>query len=141
VNTPNASFTFAGDLEGQAAVESAAQTFTFLGGLRKVRVVGNFKPPGVNFIGALTYPDANSAEKAALGLKSVHELAQFLSILVSWGVGGKLPPMQVQQQKNEVAFNLAVDENLVRGVLRAAATAAQAFTTVSAAPPAASTKR
>ncbi|HVY45375.1 MAG TPA: hypothetical protein VHB21_05825 [Minicystis sp.] len=119
--TPNASLALAADLVNQPAAEGAAKTLPFLLGLKRARVVGNFRRPGVNLAGALTYPDPQTAATAATQLKSANAVATLLSWIVAGAFGGTMPPIETKQAGSDVGFTMAVDENLVRGLLRAAA--------------------
>jgi hypothetical protein len=125
VSTRNAAFAVAGDFSGQGAVEAAAPQMPFLAGLRYVRVVGNFQPPGVNFAGALTYTDPQSAANGAAALSNLQQLTQFVSMLSSWGMGGPVPAMKVAQSVNDVAFTVPLDESFVRLLLRLSADTAR----------------
>jgi hypothetical protein len=124
---PNASLALAADLGGQPAVEGAAKTLPFLMGLRRARVLGNFRRPGVNLAGALTYPDANVAAQAAVSLKNANAIATLLSWVVAGAFGATMPP--VKQAQADVGFTMAVDENLVRGLLNAAGSLARTAVT------------
>ncbi len=117
VATPNAAFTLAGDMRGQGAVEATTQKMPFLTGLQKIRTVGNFQPPGMNFAGSLTYADAPSAAAGAGQLADLQKLTGFMSILSSFGLAGPPPTMQVQQRDNDLAFTLPVDAGFARFLL------------------------
>jgi hypothetical protein len=126
ISTKNASFALAGDLAGQPAVASAAQQIPFLAGLQIVRVIGNFQPPGVNFAGALTYTDPQSAANGGAALRNLEQIARIASLLTSWGFGaGAVPPMQTAQSGNDIAFTLPLSDSIVRMLLRTGADAAR----------------
>lgn len=125
LETRGASFALAGDLSSQPAVETAAQKLPFITGLRLIRVIGNFQPPGINFAGSLTYADPQSAANGAVALRNLQQAAQFMSMLSSWGFGGTVPPMQVATNTNDVAFTVPLDDTLVRLLLRTAADASR----------------
>jgi hypothetical protein len=124
VSTKGASFALAGDLASQAAVSSTAQQIPFLSGLQYARVLGNFQPPGVNFAGALTYTDPQTAANGAAALKDLEQIARIATLLTSWGFGmGAVPPMQTAQSGNDVAFTLPLGDGIVRMLLRTGAEA------------------
>jgi hypothetical protein len=125
VLTKGAAFTVAGDLTRQAPVEAASQRLPFLAGLRYLRVVGNFQPPGMNFAGALTYADPTSAASGAASLQNLSSVTNFVSLISSWGMGPTVPPMQVAVNGNDAAFTLPLEESLVRILLRLAAETAR----------------
>ncbi|MBI4701161.1 MAG: hypothetical protein HY744_08390 [Deltaproteobacteria bacterium] len=104
-----AAFALAGDLSSQAAVEATAQQLPFLGGLRLVRVLGNFRPPGANVVGTLGYADEQAAAAGAQGLRSVQQLGYIVSLISSFGLGGQMPPMTVAQKGQDVAFAAEID--------------------------------
>jgi hypothetical protein len=121
VSTKGAAFSVAGDFTKQPAVEAGAQKLPFLAGLRYMRVVGNFQPPGMNFAGALTYKDPQTAAAGAANLQNLQQIASFVSVISSWGMGPSVPPMQVAQSGNDAAFTMPMDESLVRTLMRVAA--------------------
>ncbi|WP_437591922.1 hypothetical protein [Sorangium sp. So ce1000] len=131
LGTKGASFAVAGDLSSQAAVASAAGQLPFLAGLQYVRVIGNFQPPGVNFAGALTYTDPQSAANGAVALRNLEQIARIAGVLSSWGFGyGSVPPMQVAQRESDVAFTLPLGEGIVRMLLRTVAETARSVALV-----------
>jgi hypothetical protein len=125
VSTKGAAFSVAGDFTKQPAVEAGAQKFPFIAGMRYMRVVGNFQPPGMNFAGAITYKDPQSATAGAANLQNLQQVTNFVSIISSWGMGPSVPPMQVAQSGNDAAFTMPMDESLVRILLRVAADTAR----------------
>ncbi len=117
VNTPNAAFALAGDISGQGTVEAATQKMPFLTGLQKVRTLGNFQPPGMNFAGSFTYADAASASAGTTNLADLQKLTGFMGLLSSLGLMGPVPQMQVAQRENDVAFTVPVDTSFARFLL------------------------
>jgi len=117
VNTPNAAFALAGDISGQGAVDAATQKMPFLMGLQKIRTIGNFQAPGMNFAGSLTYSDATTAAGGAAQLADLQKLTSFMSLLSSLGLMGPAPQMKIQQRTNDVAFTVPVDTTFARFLL------------------------
>ncbi|HVK71370.1 MAG TPA: hypothetical protein VM694_43255 [Polyangium sp.] len=117
LSTPNAAFALAGDISGQGTVEAATQKMPFLTGLQKVRTIGNFQPPGMNFAGSLTYADAGSAAAGTTNLADLQKLTGFMGLLSSLGLMGPAPQMQVAQRENDVAFTMPVDTSFARFLL------------------------
>ncbi|MDI1430311.1 hypothetical protein [Polyangium sorediatum] len=117
LNTPNAALALAGDISGQGTVEAATQKMPFLTGLQKVRALGNFQPPGMNFAGSLTYADAGSAAAGTTNLGDLQKLTGFMGLLSSLGLMGPVPQMQVAQRENDVAFTMPVDTSFARFLL------------------------
>lgn len=116
-NTPGAAFTLAGDLGGQSAVDAATQKMPFLMGLQKVRAIGNFKEPGMNFAGSFTYADTPSAAAGAVQLADLQKLTGFMSLLSSLGLMGTVPTMRVEQRDNDLAWTMPVDTSFARFLL------------------------
>lgn len=117
LNTPNAAFALAGDISGQGTVEAATQKMPFLTGLQKVRTIGNFQPPGMNFAGSLTYADTASAAAGTTNLADLQKLTGFMGLLSSLGLMGPVPQMQVAQRENDVAFTMPIDTSFARFLL------------------------
>lgn len=120
-NTKGAAYTLAGDFSNQPAVEAAAPKLPFVTGMKYVRIIGNFQPPGMNFAGAFTYSDPQSAANGAAALQNLQQVASFMSMISSWGMGGSVPPMQVAQSGNDTAFTLPMEESMVRLLIKVGA--------------------
>jgi len=116
--TPNASFTLAGDFTGSVPVDVLTSKAPFMAGMRQLRILGNFQPPGMNLAGTLTYTDPTTATTGAQSLRNVQSFAQLLGLLSTLGFGGSLPPMQVGLQGNDVQFTLPVDSRYASFLLR-----------------------
>ena len=119
--TRGAAFAVAGDFSSQVPVGELAREVPFVANLQRLRVIGNFQPPGLNFAGALTYPDPQSAATGAAALRNVQQLTQLVGFLYSLGFGSSIPPMQVAVQQNDVAFTLPMDDKVFGSLLRLAA--------------------
>lgn len=104
-----ADFVLVGDLTGQGVVEASAASFPFLAGLRLVRVLGNFREPGANVVGSLTYRDPASAAAAGQTIQRLRQVAAFASLLSMLGLAPAIPPITVAQQGHDIAFALAID--------------------------------
>ncbi|MFO0760874.1 MAG: hypothetical protein U0359_30635 [Byssovorax sp.] len=120
LNTKNASMIVAGDLSTQSVTDAASAKLPFLGSLRAVRILGNFQPPGMNFAGSLTYPDAATAQAGAQNLQQIQQLTALVSLFSSFGFGAPLPTPQIAQQQSDVGFTVQVDDNLVKVLLQQA---------------------
>jgi hypothetical protein len=118
--TPGAAFTIAADLSSQAIAEATVRQVPFLAGMKLVRVIGNFQPPGVNVAGTLSYADADSASRAAPAMRNLQQLGQLLSLFTSWGLGA-VPNPQIQQQNADVAFTMPIEDAFVHTMMRMAA--------------------
>lgn len=97
--------------------DAAAKNFPFLADLRALRVLGNFQPPGLNFAGSLTYASVDKAKSGAESLKNLSQMAQFASLLTSFGLGSSLPPIQLAISEADVGFVQPVDLGVARTVI------------------------
>jgi hypothetical protein len=116
---------FAADGNATAAY-SAMPLLAFLGGVHKVRIRGDFEPPGLNLSGAITYPDHDSAEQGRSSLRQIYALAQLAGAFSAFR-GITFPPLDVRAEANEVAFTMPVGDATVRPLLLLASTASRAF--------------
>ena len=112
-STRNATMALAADFSEQTPASPVASV---LGGVRRARILGNLDAPGLNLVGALTFVDRESAERAA-GL--LHGVTGVLVMASLAAVLGKipLPRIQTDAKANDVAFTVAVDEVALRPLL------------------------
>jgi hypothetical protein len=113
-------FAVVGDVAGQGVLSATSAQLPFLDKMTMMRVLGNFKAPGMNVVGSLTYSDEAAGKAGAQNLAQLQQLAYLASMAATWGFGGRLPDMNVQQQGNDVAFATELDTamlNLVLGVV------------------------
>jgi hypothetical protein len=116
MNTKNASIAVGGDLSGQGTTDAASKAMPFLQGVKTVRAVGNFQSPGVNVAGALTYPDAQSAQNASASLQKFQQITSIVSFFTSLG-GVTLPQVASQPNGSDVGFTTSIQEGTVRALL------------------------
>jgi len=119
IETPKASMVGVADLTTQGSVAAAAQQLPFLNGLQVARVLGNFQAPGINFAGALTYPDAATAAAGGQSVQRIAQLASYTSLLALLGIKPPIQDMQVKTEKNDVQFIIAIDAQGASGMLDA----------------------
>jgi len=117
IETPKASMVGVADLSSQSALSALAQQAPFLNNLQVARVLGNFQAPGINFAGALTYPDAANAEVASKSVQQLAQLASWTSLLAIIGIRPPIQNMQVQVEKNDVQFIVSIDAQGASGIL------------------------
>ena len=101
------------------AIETAGQTFPFLKGLRALRILGNFKSPGVNLAGTGTYDTEPNAQAGGDALRNLAQVSPLMNLLLAFGVGASIAPPQVARTGRDVAFVEPIDERLVRAGLGA----------------------
>ena len=108
-----AAFAVVGDVGGQAAVAAAQNDLPFVAGLRFVRVLGNFEPPGANVVGTMTYADEPAASFGAERLRNLAQLNFIAGMFSAFGFGGAAPPMKVAQAGTDVAFASGFDASMI----------------------------
>ncbi|MEM1031642.1 MAG: hypothetical protein AAF928_11330 [Myxococcota bacterium] len=116
----DAAFAVAGDVDRSGVIEAAAGRLPFVVGLQRVRVLGNFRPPGVNLVGTLRYADEDAARRGASGLSQARQLTYLASLFSNFGLGGQMPPLEVTTQGRDVAFATEVDTptaNTIMGLM------------------------
>jgi len=101
----------------QPVLEAAAAQLPFLSDLRAMRVIGNFKPPGVNLAGALTYGSIDKAQAGAAGLRNTASMAQLAGFFTSFGMGQSLPPIQTAVSGTDVGFVQPIDTAFAKTLL------------------------
>lgn len=116
VNTKGASFALAGDFTREAPAEATVKSLGFLSNLQRVRVIGNFKPPGVNVAGALSYPDPASAAQGAQEVQHLQAIATVANLFTSFG-GVQIPEVQTETRQNDVGFTSSVSDGSARALL------------------------
>jgi hypothetical protein len=121
MSTEGAALAVAGDFSSPAASAVLSQQLAWLSGVEVLRVIGNFKSPGMNFAGTLTYRDATSASSGAAALGNVRQSFQSFGWLTAIGFGAQPPDLRVAQQGSEVAFTMPLDARLMGGLLNVAA--------------------
>ena len=108
--TQGAAFVLVGDLTGQGVVDAASSQLPFLAGLRLVRVLGNFRDPGTNVVGSLTYRDDAAATQGAQVLIQLPQMGgAILNLLAMFGFGPRIPALTVAQQGRDVAFSVSLE--------------------------------
>ncbi len=118
VETPSASFAFAGDFSASSAGSAASETVPFIAGVERARVLGNFQQPGVNVAGTLTYKDEASAENGGATIKNLSDMGQVAGILTTLVYGATIPPVDVRRSGKDLAFTTSVDEPTARQMLQ-----------------------
>jgi hypothetical protein len=71
LKTAGADFQLGLDLDSQPIPASIGEKYAFLKGLRASRLVGNFRNPGMNLAGTLTYDTPANSTRASKEIESV----------------------------------------------------------------------
>jgi hypothetical protein len=111
--TKNAAMAGAADLSEQTPPGPLASA---LGGVRHVRVLGNFDPPGLNLAGALTYTDAEGAAHAVSFMHSMTGALMLAGAATALG-GIPMPKIHTEAQASDLAFTAAFDASALRPLL------------------------
>jgi hypothetical protein len=113
--TPSAAAAIAVDFT-QPLTSAAVGSFqiSFVKGLKTVRAVADFKPPGMHLAGTLTYVDAASAASASSGMKAA---ATMESLVAMTGLAPKLHDVSVSANAADVEVSLAVDDQAMRKMI------------------------
>ena len=121
VAEPKASFVVAADLQSQARTAELSRTLAFLGGVKSLRAQGNFEPPGVNVVGAFTYPDAARAEQAKAQIDALARIASVASLLAAVGISSPVRDVQTQLAASDVQVAAKIDAAALVGLASRAA--------------------
>ncbi|MCS6898479.1 MAG: hypothetical protein NZX77_01740, partial [Polyangiaceae bacterium] len=115
LKTQVAEVAFAGDIAGQSVSAAVAEQTSLVRKLSKVRLVGDFKDPGLNLSGALTYEDASSAAAGNNLIRAAAAQAGTLNYLSFLGISSPLRNLQTNLQGNDVQFVAQVDGPVLGG--------------------------
>ncbi len=118
VETPQASFAFAGDFSASSVSEAATKAVPFLAGLDRMRVLGNFQQPGLNFAGTLTYRDDAAADAGGATIKNLSDMGQIANLWTTLAMGTSIPSVDVRRSGKDLAFTTAVDAGTSKQILR-----------------------
>ncbi len=81
IDTPNAAATFSADFaEPLTSAAIGAFSLPWAKGVSKVRVIADFKPPGMHVSGTITYVDGASAAAGASGLQQAATMANLVAL-------------------------------------------------------------
>jgi hypothetical protein len=114
--TPNAAFSFGGDLSGNAVTATLPRRLALLEGASQLRAVGNFTPPGVNLAGTIQHSDANAARHSATALLEVGGSLNVYAQLL--GLGQPIRKLQTQAVGNDTQLVLAVDAAAIKVLMK-----------------------
>lgn len=120
--TDGAEIVVAGDISGQSVSAAVAQQAPFVQKLNKLRILGNFKDPGVNLVGALSYDDAQSAASGNDQIRTVGAQAGALNYLFLFGISNPLRNLQTNLQGNDVQIVAQIDGPVLGNLMERAAT-------------------
>jgi hypothetical protein len=114
--TEGAQVTFGADLASQPAPATMVAQVPFLQGMKTARLIGKFEPPGLKVAGALTYPDAATAQNAEGQIRQMGQLATMANALSFLGIGTPLQSLESRCEEADVQV-LALVEGVALGKL------------------------
>ena len=110
IETPNVPMAGGGDLRVQPTTEAVRQELKFLNGLETVRMLGNFKDPGLNFAGTLTYETEQAAQLGAAALVELRSTLQTYGWMIALlGVSQPVKRLEAQPKGKETQFVVGID--------------------------------
>lgn len=114
VETPGSAASVAADFASQPIPAEAMRQVPvpFLQSMSALRVLLNFKEPGVHTAGSLTYPNPDAAAKAAEQVKQVAGMAKWLAVF-----GIKIQNVDIKTEKQDVQVKFEVDDQSLRQLL------------------------
>lgn len=118
LETPGAAFAFAGDFSASSVSEAATRAVPFLAGLARARVIGNFRDPGLNFAGTLTYRDDAAADAGGGTIKNLSDFGQIANFWTTLAMGTSIPSVDVRRSGKDLAFTTSVDAGTSQQILR-----------------------
>ncbi len=120
---PGAPLAFASDARHDPQVAALMSQMPFLNGMKMLRMIGNFDPPGMNLAGTLTYDDAATAEAGRASLQQVHQnIATIGLIAAAFGVAQPIQKLEIQVIDSSLQVSMALDANAATGILDLLAT-------------------
>jgi hypothetical protein len=121
---PGYSVLIASDVTKQSFGKTVTNFLPWIQGVQYVRVRGRFNPDtSYGMSGALTYPDAQGAQRAAAGVGQVKNSFTMMQALKYIGVDPLVRNMVVQSAGNDMQFSTTIDEKQTRQLIRLLETA------------------
>jgi hypothetical protein len=98
------------DLDAQPIPATLGEKVTFMKGLRAARILGNFKNPGLNLAGTLTYKTPQEATQAAETLSGLkEELDRYELLIRALGISQPLRRVQAEATDKDTQVTLAIE--------------------------------
>lgn len=98
------------DLDAQPIPATLGEKVAFMKGLRAARILGNFKDPGLNLAGTLTYKTPQEATQAAENLSGIkEELDRYELLIRALGISQPLRKIQAEATDKDTQFIVAVE--------------------------------
>jgi hypothetical protein len=112
IETSGAALAVVGDFATQPIPQDVSRQIPFMQqGLKAARLIATFKD-GVQLAGALTYPDAASADTASQAVKQAASLSKWLAVF-----GIKVQNVDIKVEKTDVQVSAGIDDGSLRQLL------------------------
>jgi hypothetical protein len=119
---PQAAVAATVDFESSPLAESATKGVQFVDGMKRGRILGNFEPPGMNFVATLTYADAPTADRSAHAIRGAHRSLQSYSFFMSLaGIKNPIRDLQVQPVDKDMQVAAQIEPQGIEWLLNQAA--------------------
>jgi len=114
IETKGAEVALAADFAGQPVASAAigAVPLTFFNGMHALRVIGNFKEPGMHVAATITYGDASQASSAADQLKMADSITRTLGLLLA--AAPQVQNLEITPQDKDVQVKAQIDDQSLR---------------------------
>jgi hypothetical protein len=120
VETQGAAAAMAADLSNPVTLDTirrmAGTNIPATNGIRSVRLLADFKAPGMNVAGSMTYGEPAQAQAAEAEVKSAMRFLPLLAVL-----GINLRNVELRAEQADVQVKFAMDESGLRGAMGAVA--------------------
>lgn len=115
LETPNAAASAAGDFSQVPLAQLGSGVPPWLASLKTGRVLADFKEPGINVAGSLSYDDPQKAQGAADGINQIGRLVGSTPMKLL-GVP-EVQKLETKVEKNDAQFSFALDDRAMRQLL------------------------
>jgi hypothetical protein len=106
------------DLDSQPIPAAFGDKLAFLEGLRAARLLGNFKSPGVNVAGTLTYSEPKRAREAAEELASAREdLGKYALLFAALNIPQPIERLDARAADKETQIAVELEGEAVAKIL------------------------
>ncbi len=118
MKSPGAPLAFASDARHDPQVAALMSQLPFLSGMKMLRLIGNFDPPGMNLAGTLTYDDAAAAEAGRASVQQVHQSLATIGLIASaFGVTQPIQKLETQVVDSSLQVSMALDASAATSLL------------------------
>lgn len=114
LSSPEAPITGGADLAAYPVTSALREQLAFVDGLRTISLLGNFRDPGLNLAGTLSYDTSEAALRGSNNLKQLHASLSSAGLLMALvGVPQPLRKLDAQASAEETRFVAEVDSGAV----------------------------